>query len=90
MRFKTPMLAGVAGALALIISELAKGSDLRRAVDIALETTARHRDHHETTDALQAAITLALDGESAPEKLEGLGQGWIAEASSSATGSPTR
>jgi ADP-ribosylglycohydrolase len=67
------------GALALIISRLVAGDELPAAVDAALAVLARHEHHEETAAALRAALAAAARKPSAPETVEELGGGWIAE-----------
>ncbi|MFC9910116.1 ADP-ribosylglycohydrolase family protein [Streptomyces sp. NPDC127197] len=68
-----------AGAFAAIVSFLVAGDSVEGAVLRALRLLARHPGHEETTAALEAALDLAAEGSPAPEKVEKLGAGWVAE-----------
>ncbi|WTI79879.1 ADP-ribosylglycohydrolase family protein [Streptomyces sp. NBC_00726] len=74
-----PTGAHAAGALAAIVGYLLEGDSLPGAVLRAMELLARHRGHEETTAALRAAVDLAARGGPSAEKVESLGQGWVAE-----------
>lgn len=71
-----------AGALAALIYQLCRGTDLSAALDRARDELARHPGHDETSRALGTAIALAArlarSGQApVPEHLEELGHGWI-------------
>ncbi|MET8943608.1 ADP-ribosylglycohydrolase family protein [Streptomyces sp. NPDC004542] len=68
-----------AGALAAIVSHIVAGDSVEGAVLRTLRLLARHPGHEETTAALTGALDLAAEGDATPEKLEGLGAGWVAE-----------
>ena len=68
-----------AGALAVIVRAILDGKSVRGAVDVALPFLEAHPDGAETRRALEGAVTLAREGEPSPEKLQTLGEGWIAE-----------
>ncbi|MEU7057728.1 ADP-ribosylglycohydrolase family protein [Streptomyces sp. NPDC046197] len=68
-----------AGALAAIISCLVSGDSVEGSVLRTLRLLARHPGHEETSTALHRALDLAADGSPAPERLERLGAGWVAE-----------
>ncbi len=67
-----------AGALALVTRELTLGTTLHAAVEGALRELAEHHDHDEVTAALRAALDAAA-APPAPERVEELGGGWVAE-----------
>lgn len=68
-----------AGAFAVLIHFLVRGAGLREAVADAMEILAGYPAHEETTEALRAAVALADRGDPTAEKVESLGEGWIAE-----------
>jgi len=68
-----------AGALAVIVRAILDGKSVRGAVDAALPFLEAHPDGAETRRALEAAVKLAREGEPSPEKLQTLGEGWVAE-----------
>lgn len=68
-----------AAAFAALIHFLVHGAGLREAVEGALELLATCSGHEETSRALRAAVVLADGGGAAPEKVETLGAGWVAE-----------
>jgi ADP-ribosylglycohydrolase len=68
-----------AGALAHMVEQLTLGRSLAEAVDSAFALLARAPGHNEVTDALRAAVALAGAGRPAPERVEQLGAGWVAE-----------
>lgn len=68
-----------AGHLAVSIAALLRGAALPEALDAA-DAQLRMRDHHaELATAIAAARALAATGRPAPEQLESLGGGWVAE-----------
>ncbi|MFJ2033245.1 ADP-ribosylglycohydrolase family protein [Streptosporangium sp. NPDC087985] len=73
----TGYLAG--GALAAIVHFLMEGGSLAEAVRRTTDLLAAYPRHEETTRALRAAVSLALEGDPGPEKVESLGEAWIAE-----------
>ncbi|UXY31012.1 ADP-ribosylglycohydrolase family protein [Streptomyces sp. HUAS TT20] len=68
-----------AGALAAIVAHLVAGDSLEGSVLRALRELETHPGHEETSAALREAVDLA--GRRAPtaEKVESLGEGWVAE-----------
>ncbi|RSN04315.1 ADP-ribosylglycohydrolase [Nonomuraea sp. WAC 01424] len=68
-----------AGAFAAIVARLMTGEPLEAAVHHALDLLAGHPLHEETSDALRAALALAVGGEPTPERVESLGGAWVAE-----------
>jgi ADP-ribosyl-[dinitrogen reductase] hydrolase len=68
-----------AGVLARAVAGLAQGEALDAAVGAARDELRRHEGHGECLAALDAAVELAAEGEPGPERVERLGQGWIAE-----------
>jgi len=68
-----------AGFLALVIRELVRGADLRSALSEALEELRRWPAHEECASAVETALAKAGEGHVAPEAIEALGEGWVAE-----------
>jgi ADP-ribosylglycohydrolase len=68
-----------AGFLALAIREMVWGADLRSAAREALDELRRWPAHEPCAAAVEAALAQAREGRAAPERVEGLGAGWIAE-----------
>jgi ADP-ribosylglycohydrolase len=68
-----------AGAFALMISELIRGSDLRRAADAAITRLQQADWSEEVTAALIAAVRTAEAGPLAADAIGILGQGWTGE-----------
>lgn len=72
--------AGVSSAaLALLVHLLLAGDDLTGAVTATITGLRELPDHEETTDALQEAADAAVAGRPSAERLEKLGEGWVAE-----------
>jgi ADP-ribosylglycohydrolase len=67
-----------AGFLALVIRELVGGADLGSAIGEALEELRRWPAHEECAAAVEAALAGAGE-DPAPETIEALGAGWVAE-----------
>jgi ADP-ribosylglycohydrolase len=67
-----------AGALALIISDVAREASLREAVHATLPFLEAHEHSGETTSALKDALELSLES-NWRERLPELGEGWVAE-----------
>lgn len=67
-----------AGAFAVIIAAVVAGTPLPEAVAAALEALGSSGGRAETLAALTAAVQ-AAESEPSPERLEKLGQGWVAE-----------
>jgi ADP-ribosylglycohydrolase/8-oxo-dGTP pyrophosphatase MutT (NUDIX family) len=75
-----PTAAAAAGSFAAIVDELASGTALSAAIELALELLASTNGGDETREALLAAVRLAQTGGApSPSKVESLGQGWVAE-----------
>ncbi|NJQ08038.1 ADP-ribosylglycohydrolase family protein [Streptomyces lonarensis] len=68
-----------AGAFSAIVHGVIRGDTLEGAVQKALALLATRPDHQETTDALQQALAAVRAGAPSPERLAGLGEGWVAE-----------
>jgi ADP-ribosylglycohydrolase len=69
-----------AGALAEMIGVLVRGESLQLAVASARQRLAGHADAGEVSAALAGAVSLAEhEGLAAPEQVESLGEGWVAE-----------
>ncbi|MDT0379353.1 ADP-ribosylglycohydrolase family protein [Streptomyces sp. DSM 42041] len=68
-----------AGATAAIVHALARGESLDHAVQRALAQLATRPGHEETTDALKRALGAVRQGLPGPERVESLGEGWVAE-----------
>ncbi|MFO0585464.1 MAG: ADP-ribosylglycohydrolase family protein [Anaeromyxobacter sp.] len=73
----TGWLAG--GALAALVSRVARGEALRAAAEAVVAELAPVPRAEETVAALRGALELARRGEPTPEALETLGGGWVAE-----------
>ena len=67
------------GHLAVVIAALMRGESLARALDAADAELRRHRDHEIVARAVDGARELAALCRPAPELIEGLGGGWVAE-----------
>ncbi|MFR9673591.1 ADP-ribosylglycohydrolase family protein [Streptomyces sp. TR06-5] len=68
-----------AGATAAIVHSLARGESLDHAVQRALAQLAARPGHEETSDALKRALGAVRQGMPSAERVESLGQGWVAE-----------
>ncbi|MFI9720502.1 ADP-ribosylglycohydrolase family protein [Streptomyces sp. NPDC052396] len=68
-----------AGAFAAVVHFLVRGEDLPSAVREAMALLATRPGHEETTEALRQALTTVRQGLPTPERVESLGQGWVAE-----------
>jgi ADP-ribosylglycohydrolase len=68
-----------AGALALMISQLALGRSLGQAVAAAIATLKEIPDAGQVVDALAAAVRAAEQGPLSADSVALLGEGWIAE-----------
>jgi ADP-ribosylglycohydrolase len=68
-----------AGVFADVIARLFAGADLEGAARAALERLQKEQNHDETSLAVQRALTLAAEGHPSAERVESVGQGWIAE-----------
>ncbi len=68
-----------AGALAVVIHELVAEKPLDAAVDAAAARLKEADRHEETLAAIEAARALAAEGAPSAERVETLGQGWVAE-----------
>jgi ADP-ribosylglycohydrolase len=68
-----------AGAFAAIVAYLVAGNSMEGAVLRTLRLLRRHPGHEETSAALTEAVDLAEQGSPTAEKVESLGEGWVAE-----------
>jgi ADP-ribosylglycohydrolase len=68
-----------AGVMAAVICCLVSGTDLPKAIDRALPLLKERPDHEEVLRALEGTLAATLRGEGAPDIVEGLGCGWVAE-----------
>jgi ADP-ribosylglycohydrolase len=68
-----------AGYLALVVSELSRGAELREACHRALRPLTTARGHEETLAAVEGALRLAAEGNPSVQAVESLGEGWVAE-----------
>ncbi|GAA1500817.1 ADP-ribosylglycohydrolase family protein [Kitasatospora kazusensis] len=68
-----------AGALAVIVHSVARGGTLEEGVHLALALLSERPSHEETTAALRAALDAVRAGEPSAERVEELGEGWVAE-----------
>ncbi|WP_037575003.1 ADP-ribosylglycohydrolase family protein [Phaeacidiphilus oryzae] len=68
-----------AAAFAVIVHTVVRGGTLEDGVQTALRMLAERPDHEETTRALERALEEVRAGEPSAERVERLGQGWIAE-----------
>lgn len=69
-----------AGFFAAVVSFVARGADLREAIESAIPLLRERAQHEETLAAIEAAVALARsDAAPAPEVVESLGRGWVAE-----------
>jgi ADP-ribosylglycohydrolase len=63
----------------MLIFELARGTDLRAAVQNARIHLATQSNHQETTKAVDKAVDLTYKQDGHDRALEQLGEGWVAE-----------
>ena len=68
-----------AGAFAATIWGIADGQPLAASLKAAMEELVEKPDHEECLSALERAIALAEEGGPPPERVESLGEGWVAE-----------
>lgn len=68
-----------AGAFALMVGEIIRGTSVREAAAAAISRVRLAGDGYEVARALQAAVTAAGSRPATPETVEGLGEGWVAE-----------
>lgn len=68
-----------AGAFAALVRTLLAGTPPRSAVNDVLTLLADYDDHEATSAALRAAVTASERRPPAPETVEGLGAGWVAD-----------
>jgi ADP-ribosylglycohydrolase len=68
-----------AGAMALMVSELISGRDLRVAAGAAIRKLEQVEDGEEVTAALNAAVRAADLGSLSADEIGNLGEGWTAE-----------
>ena len=74
-----PTAAASAGAFAAIVDSLMSGDDLRSAIGVAFDLLEPFPGSGETVAALRAAVQLAEQGEPSADRVESLGEGWVAE-----------
>ena len=69
------------GYLASLISSIIKGKSLEQAIEDAIQELVEQPDHEECLEAIRCAVSLAKDPSVplAPEAVESLGEGWVAE-----------
>ncbi|MEV6206624.1 ADP-ribosylglycohydrolase family protein [Kitasatospora sp. NPDC051914] len=68
-----------AGAFAVIVHAVARGGTLEEGVHLALALLSERPSHEETTNALRAALDAVRAGGPSAERVEALGEGWVAE-----------
>jgi ADP-ribosylglycohydrolase len=68
-----------AGAFALMVGEIIRGTKMRQAAAAAISRVRLAGDSYEVAHALQAAVTAADSQPATPETIEHLGGGWVAE-----------
>lgn len=68
-----------AGFFAMMLFELKEGKNLLESITNSLAYLKRMPQHQETSLAVEKALHLANEGEASTEKLEQLGEGWVAE-----------
>ncbi|MEU3352526.1 ADP-ribosylglycohydrolase family protein [Streptomyces sp. NPDC037389] len=68
-----------AAAFAVIVHGAARGEPLEAATLRALELLAARPGHEETTAALRGALAAVRQGPPSAERLQSLGEGWVAE-----------
>jgi ADP-ribosylglycohydrolase len=68
-----------AAAFAVIVHAVVRGGTLEEGVQTALRMLAERQDHEETSTALNRALEEVRAGQPSAERVESLGQGWVAE-----------
>ena len=68
-----------AGYFAVVISALLRGGSLTRALEAADAMLRQHDNNDDVRQAVNSARELAAHGPPSPEKLEQLGEAWVAE-----------
>jgi ADP-ribosylglycohydrolase len=68
-----------AGFLAQLVADLVEGSSLRGAAEHGLERLRREGRRDETSDAVEAALEAAAEGEPSAGIVQSLGAGWVGE-----------
>ncbi|MEV4613881.1 ADP-ribosylglycohydrolase family protein [Kitasatospora sp. NPDC049258] len=68
-----------AGAFAVIVHAVARGGTLEEGVHLALALLSERPRHEEATAALRAALDAVRAGVPSQERVEALGEGWVAE-----------
>ncbi|GAA4861610.1 ADP-ribosylglycohydrolase family protein [Kitasatospora terrestris] len=68
-----------AGAFAVIVHSVARGGTLEEGVHLALALLSERPRHEETTAALRGALDAVRAGTPSAERVEELGEGWVAE-----------
>lgn len=74
-----PIAAASAGAFAAIVDSLLSGADLTSAVGVAFDLLEQFPGGGETVAALRAAVQLAEQAGPSADRVESLGEGWVAE-----------
>ena len=67
------------GVLAAVICYLADGVNISKAIDGTVPLLKQRPHHQEVLQALEKTLAATLKGEGAPDVVEGLGGGWVAE-----------
>lgn len=68
-----------AGALSFIIAAILDGSDLKTAVEQALEECKKYPSSEECSELIEKAIHLAISDNPDIQAIESLGEGWVGE-----------
>ena len=68
-----------AGAMAVIVHTAVRGGALEEGVQLALALLSERPGHQETTVALCSALDAVRAGPPSAERVEALGEGWVAE-----------
>jgi ADP-ribosyl-[dinitrogen reductase] hydrolase len=68
-----------AGVMAAVVSLLADGSELPKAIDQSVPFLKERPHHEEVLQALEKTLAATMKGEGSAEVVEELGAGWIAE-----------
>ena len=68
-----------AGVLAALVTQVVDGVPLADAIGPAVDELRRRPSCDETMDAVDAAVALAAAGSPTRERVESLGEGWVAE-----------
>jgi ADP-ribosylglycohydrolase len=68
-----------AGFQALVVDAIVGGASLEEAIESARAELLRWPEHGECLAAVDGAVRLAAEGPATPERVERLGEGWVAE-----------